>query len=133
MENFIRNLSGQIFEQGEKLESEALIVAQKILVNNGMDFIPHSYSSFLKVYNGIKRDGAYLFGATIDDDLDIVDKNKDMMKPENSLLLGYNEFDLLIFNYATKKYQIVDREDFDVIDEYNEDEISYALGQIFNV
>ena len=56
-----------------------------------------------------------------------------MMKPENSLLLGYNEFDLLIFNYATKKYQIVDREDFDVIDEYNEDEISYALGQIFNV
>ena len=103
MENFIRNLSGQIFEQGEKLESEALIVAQKILVNNGMDFIPHSYSSFLKVYNGIKRDGAYLFGATIDDDLDIVDKNKDMMKPENSLLLGYNEFDLLIFNYETKK------------------------------
>ena len=133
MENFIRNLSGQIFEQGEKLESEALIVAQKILVNNGMDFIPHSYSSFLKVYNGIKRDGAYLFGATIDDDLDIVDKNKDMMKPENSLLLGYNEFDLLIFNYAIKKYQIVDREDFDIIDEYNEDEISYALGQIFNV
>ena len=133
MENFIRNLSGQIFEQGEKLESEALIVAQKILVNNGMDFIPHSYSSFLKVYNGFKRDGAYLFGASIDDDLDIVDKNKDMMKPENSLLLGYNEFDLLIFNYATKKYQIVDREDFDIIDEYNEDEISYALGQIFNV
>lgn len=133
MDNFVKSLAGKKFEQGEDLESEALIVAQKVLVNEGMDFIPHSYSSFLKVYNGIKRDGAYLFGATIDDDLDIIDKNKEMIKPKDSLLLGYNEFDLLVFNYKIKKYQIVDREDFDIIDEYNEDEISYALGQIFNV
>ena len=133
MDNFVKSLAGKKFEQGEDLESEALIVAQKVLVNEGMDFIPHSYSSFLKVYNGIKRDGAYLFGATIDDDFDIIDKNKEMIKPKDSLLLGYNEFDLLVFNYKIKKYQIVDREDFDIIDEYNEDEISYALGQIFNV
>ena len=103
------------------------------MVNSGLDFIPSSYASFLKNYNGIKANGAYLFGATVDDELDIVDKNKEMLKPDGSLLLGYNDFDLFIFNYQTHQYQIVDREDLSVLDSYSEKELDFALTQIFDI
>ena len=56
-----------------------------------------------------------------------------MAKPDDSLLLGYNDFDLLVFNFANKQYQIVDREDMEVLDSYPETEMDYALAQIFNV
>lgn len=119
--------------KGEDLDSESLIVAQKLLVNMHLDFLPHSYVNFLKHYNGIKADGAFLFGATVDDDLDIIDKNEQLKRPKNCILLGYNEFDILVYNFKKRRYQIIDSEDFAIIDEYNEDEIGYALSQIFNV
>ena len=133
MLNFLSQLNPQNLTQGEKLETEALIVAQKLLVNSGLNFIPDSYIDFLKHYNGIKANGAYLFGATIDNDLDIVDKNEQMIKPDGSLLLGYNDFDLLVYNYQNRCYQIIDRDDLNVLDSYKENELDYALNQIFNV
>ena len=133
MSLFIKSLSRKKFSAGENLEADALIVAQKILCKLGFSFIPKSYVDFLYLFNGIKANGAYLFGASVDDDLDIVDKNKIMTKPENSLLLGYNDFDLLVFNFSNQCYQIIDRDDFSVLDEYNEDNLDYALAQIFNV
>ena len=48
MGSFIRNLKNRRFAQGEKLDAESLIVAQKILVNMKLDFLPHSYTEFLK-------------------------------------------------------------------------------------
>lgn len=133
MLNFLSQLNPQNLTQGEKLETEALIVAQKLLVNSGLNFIPNSYIDFLKHYNGIKANGAYLFGATVDNDLDIVDKNEQMIKPDGSLLLGYNDFDLLVYNYQNRCYQIIDRDDLNVLDSYKENELDYALNQIFNV
>lgn len=133
MSNFLEQLKTQKFGTGEKLEAEALITAQKILFNMGLVGIPQTYADFLRQYNGIKANGAYLFGATVDNDLDIVDLNEQMAKPDDSLLLGYNDFDLLVFNFANKQYQIVDREDMEVLDSYPETEMDYALAQIFNV
>lgn len=133
MTSFTEEIRNRQFVSGEPLISEALIVAQKVFFNYGMAGIPASYADFLKQYNGIKSGGAYLFGATVDDDLDIIDKNLQMSKPENTLLLGYNDFDLLVFDYTTKSYQIVDRLDFAVLENYTEDEIDFALRQIFNV
>lgn len=128
----MQSLKNRKIFKGEDLDSESLIVAQKLLVNMHLDFLPHTYVEFLKNFNGIKAGGAYLFGATVDDDLDIIDKNEQMRRPKNCILLGCNEFDLLVFNYKTHLYQIIDREDFAVIDEYSETEAGYALSQIFN-
>lgn len=133
MSDFTEELKYHHFSKGEKLEAEALIIAQKILVNSGLDFIPQTYIDFLKHYNGLKKDGAYLFGATVDDELDIVDKNEQMPKPAGTLLLGCNEFDLLVFDYQNNQYQIVDREDLKVLDSYPEKQLEYALVQILNV
>lgn len=132
MKSFMEYIKQQKFFQGEKLEPEALIIAQKILHNMGLDFIPPSYVSFLKHYNGIKFDGAYLFGATVDDDLDIVDKNAQIKKPHNTILLGYNDFDLLCYNFLLKQYQIVDRNDFEILDTFSDEEYEYALSKIMN-
>ncbi len=121
------------FAQGEPLEAEALIVAQKILVNSGLDFIPRKYTDFLHHYNGIKANGAYLFGASVDDELDIVDRNGLMRKPNGTILLGCNPFDILVYNYQLKQYQIIDKEDFEVLDSYAEEELDQALIQIFDV
>ena len=56
-----------------------------------------------------------------------------MLKPYGTLILGYNDFDLLIFNYQTHQYQIVDREDLSVLDSYSEKELDFALTQIFDI
>lgn len=133
MKRFMDLIKNQNYHHGETLEPEALIVAQKGLCNMGLDFIPPSYADFLKHYNGIKYDGSYLFGATVDDDLDILDKNEQMSRPENCILLGCNEFDLLCYNYRQKVYQIVDRTDFEVLDIYADGERDMALAQILNL
>ena len=133
MTKFIDEIRNKKFAQGEKLESEALIVAQKVLCNMGLDFLPPSYVNFLRHYNGIKYDGAYLFGATVDDDLDIIDQNEQRQRPKNTVLLGCNDFDLLGFNYTKKEYQIIDRADFEVRERFAEDEADMALARIFDV
>ena len=133
MKNFLQYLEGKSFRAGEPLEKEAVIVAQKVLYNMGMDFIPQSYVAFLKHYNGIKANGSFLFGATVDDDLDIIDQNEQLPRPENVILLGCNEFDYLVYNYVLREYQIIDREDFEVLEKYTEKELGNALNEIFNV
>lgn len=133
MVNFAEQLKNQNLSAGEKLEPEALIVAQKVLFGMGLNGIPRSYSDFLKKYNGVKANGAYLFGATVDTELDIIDCNEQMLKPDGTLLLGYNDFDLLVFDFSNKQYQIIDREDMKVLDSYPESEMDYALAQIFNI
>ncbi|MBP5215847.1 MAG: hypothetical protein J6039_04750 [Alphaproteobacteria bacterium] len=133
IQNFINSLQDRKCYHGEPLEPEALIVAQKYLYNMGLGSIPASYSEFLKHYNGLKYDGSYLFGATVDDDLDIIDKNEQMNKPQNCMLLGYNDFDLLCYNGGKKQYQIVDRSDFAVLETYDENECGSALSEIFKL
>ena len=133
MSGFTDELKDKKITQGEKLESEALIVAQKVLCNMGLDFLPASYVAFLRQYNGIKFDGSYLFGATVDDDLDIIDKNEELPHIGKVVWLGYNDFDLLGFDYDKKQYQIYDREDMSVRETFSEDEIDLALSRIFNV
>ncbi len=131
MNTFLDEIKNKKIAHGEKLESEALIIAQKVLHNMGLGMIPKSYADFLRSYNGLKFDGSYLFGATVDDDLDIIDKNEQMRKPKDTVLLGYNDFDLLCYNFQQKEYQIIDRGDFKVTDRYSEDELDYALCKIF--
>ncbi len=133
MSGFTDELKDKKIAQGEKLESEALIVAQKVLCNMGLDFLPASYVAFLRQYNGIKFDGSYLFGATVDDDLDIIDKNEELPHIGKVVWLGYNDFDLLGFDYDKKQYQVYDREDMSVRETFSEDEIDSALSRIFNV
>ena len=131
--NFLQYLKEKTFQEGEPLESEAMIVAQKVLHNMGLDFIPPAYIAFLKHHNGIKADGSYLFGATVDDELDIIDQNEQLPRPENTILLGCNEFDMLGYNYEKKEYQIIDRQDLEILDNYAEDDLGAALGAIFQV
>ena len=133
MRRFVDTLKGKNFFHGEKLEAEALIIAQKVLHNMGLGFIPQSYVDFLKVYNGIKFDGFYLFGATVDDDLDIIDQNEKMDKPLQTILLGYNDFDLLCYNFILKQYQIIDRSDGQVIETFADNECDYALSRIMTI
>lgn len=132
MNTFLDEIKNKKIAHGEKLESEALIIAQKVLHNMGLGMIPKSYADFLRSYNGLKFDGSYLFGATVDDDLDIIDKNEQMQKPKNTVLLGYNDFDLLCYDYKAGEYQIIDRGDFKVTDRYSEAELDYALCRIFD-
>ena len=133
MANFLEDLKNKTFVQGEKLESEALIIAQKILCNMGLSFLPSSYADFLKRYNGIKANDSFLFGATVDDDLDIIDKNEQMSKPNGTVLLGYNKTYLLCYNYDLKEYHIVNRQDFSVAERHPENERDDALAKILKV
>lgn len=131
MNKFIDEIKGKKIAHGEKLESEALIIAQKVLHNMGLGMIPKSYSDFLWHYNGLKFEGSYLFGATVDDDLDIIDKNEQIKKPKDMILLGCNDFDLLCYDCKAADYKIIDRSDFKVIERYADNELDFALSKIF--
>ena len=52
--SFLDLIKQKNVSKGEDLESEALIVAQKVLCNMGLDLIPKSYSDFMHHYNGVK-------------------------------------------------------------------------------
>lgn len=133
MTDFINELKNKKCAAGEKLEAEALIIAQKVLCNMGLDFIPPSYVDFMRQYNGVKYDGSFLFGATVDDDLDIIDKNEQINKPDNTIVLGCNDFDLLCYDFKQKKYLIIDRSDFKTLSSYSENERDSALYHIFKI
>lgn len=133
LKDFLQYLASVAFIEGEPLESEAVIVAQKVLHNMGLDFIPSTYVAFLKHHNGVKADGCYLFGATVDDEMDIIDQNEQLPRPEKTILLGCNEFDMLGYNYELKEYQIIDRKDLEILDSYAEDDVAVALNAIFQV
>ena len=51
MNRFIDEIKDKNFTQGEKLEPEALIIAQKVLHNMKLGLIPQSYADFLKKFN----------------------------------------------------------------------------------
>ena len=102
----------------------------RVLLLGGLYRLKLSSSQTVKPGDRIKLTSD---GATVDNDLDIVDQNSLLRKPRNVILLGHNDFDFLAYNYLLNCYQIIDRDDLAVLDTYEETELDLALAEIFNV
>ena len=109
---------------GKPVNTKKIILAQKELIQNGNAAIPESFLQFLRRYNGISYDGARIFGIATEGRifLDIVPANQ--MSPfsgqNNLIILGCDEFDYLANNTECQQYQIIDKEDLEVLEEHSE-------------
>lgn len=107
----------------EPLSPQDLIYAQKTLLKFGFAEIPEEVCKFLHQINGFTYEGSHIFGI-IPEPLNFMDiinvniLNKEKLK-QDQLILADNEFDFLIFDNKSKSYQIVDKQDLAVLEEYN--------------
>lgn len=107
----------------EPLSPQNLIYAQKTLLKFGFAEIPEEACNFLHHINGFTDEGCHIFGI-IPEPLNFMDiinvniLNKEKLK-QKQLILADNEFDFLIFDSKSKSYQIIDKQDLAVLEEYN--------------
>ncbi len=103
------------------LKAPEIIACQKSLRLNGLAAVPPDFIEFLHHFNGLIFRGAYLFGICPLGDffLDILKENILFCLPHSpALLLGYNEYDFLAYNPELQCYQIIDKDDAEVLHSY---------------
>jgi len=128
----IISIEGLVF--GEKLTAENVEKSIEKMKMNHLSFYPNEFLNFLKEVNGVRYDGASIFGiSNVDIDIieDIVDRNVELSHLQDTgCFLGENEFDYLFYNKELKEYQIVDKMDMEVLENYSEldDAIAHVLS-----
>ncbi|MDR1694193.1 MAG: hypothetical protein LBR70_03255 [Lactobacillaceae bacterium] len=106
---------------------------QRALVENKIATIPNSFIDFLESINGINYKGGEIFGINPPSNLagDILDINlkQERFIKSKYIILGVDDFDYLVYNQEKSLYQIIDKSDLEVLEEYPEAEraISYIL------
>ena len=134
-EHFIEQLKKNRYSRiNTPLDTKQAILLQKELNDNEFATIPDSFMQILHTSNGISCDSAVILGTYTNDPLkDIVSQNIRFDTDKNTLLLGISEMDLLVYKPQEKIYQIVDRDDADVLDEYDEGNLLKALSAFLKI
>lgn len=120
---------------GKPVDSRKIILCQKELMKNQIAPIPNPFLELLHTYNAISYDGAEIFGISPNEKffLDILKANQ--MSPFTDktkfVVLGCDEFDYMVYNTTNSTYQIIDKEDLEVLEEYTE--IEQALYHILKI
>ncbi len=114
--------------------TEQIIRAQQDLKINNIAAIPQDFTELLHQINTIEYDGCYLFGINPRSYyLDIFAENEmiDLPNKENLLILGYDEFDYLIYNHTKECYQIIDKDSIEVIQTFSN--LTKAIKYLFKI
>lgn len=100
--------------------SDQIIRTQQELHLNNLPAIPEDYVEFLRHCNIVSFDGNSLYGINPNGySGDILSENLNQHLPlSDILILGANDFDLLAYNAAQNIYQIIDKDDFKVLQTY---------------
>ena len=120
---------------GSPVNVKKIILCQKELTQNHNAMIPEDFLGLLHNFNAVAYDGAKIFGISPNGKIfmDIVLANQ--MSPlagnPNIVVLGCDEFDYLAYNTETQTYQIIDKEDLEVLEEYSE--IEPAVKHILKI
>ena len=114
---------------GEVLTKDNLVKLEKL------GFVPSEYISFIKEANGVKYNGASIYGVRtkkLDSFDDVVFNNLECNDDlDKLLLLGDNEYDYLFYNKEIKEYQIVDKMDMEMLESYSE--LDDAIARILSI
>lgn len=134
----------KLFEQLQKINSEQLghpvnvkkiILCQKELMQNHNAMIPDGFLDFLHRFNAVSYDGAKIFGIAPDNkifmDLAAANRMSPLSGNSQMVVLGCDEFDYIAYNTQKSVYQIIDKEDLEVLEEYSD--IEQALRHILKI
>lgn len=109
------------FEKAPKVET--LIFAQKTLASLGLCSLPQEMATFLNDVNVFCAEDTRIYGICPhpDETLDIVNANVfwKFFTKGKSLVLAENDFDILLYVPENSCYQIVDKQDGDVLEVYS--------------
>lgn len=125
----------QLIKLGSPVKAKDIILCQKQLLSNRFPTIPDSFLKILHTFNAVSFNGSHIFGISPENQYltDIFKANISHNRNPNILLLGCNEFDYLGYNQLSKSYQIIDKEDAEVLEEYPERELELALTYILKI
>ncbi len=136
MNNIIQHIKQiTVAHLASPVNTQKIILCQKELTQNGNAMLPNAFLDILHSFNAVSYDGARIFGINPESKvfMDIVLANQ--MSPlagkQNMVLLGCDEFDYLAYNAQTQTYQIIDKEDLEVLEEYSE--IEPAIKHILKI
>ena len=116
------------------VDTKQSILLQKELNDNEFAPIPESFMQVLHASNGISYDSSVILGTFTHEPLqDIVSQNIRFGTDENTLILGLSEMDFFVYKPKKKTYQIVDRDDFEVLSEYPEEDVLKAIEAFLRV
>lgn len=120
---------------GKPVDTTKIILCQKELAQNNVAPIPTQFLELLHNFNGVSYDGAQVFGIfpiekTFQDivKVNLISPFQDKSK---RIVLGRDEFDYMTYNTQTSTYQIIDKEDLEVLEEYTD--IEQALYYILKI
>jgi len=116
-------------------QQSEIIECQKELRLNRIAPIPEDYLVFLHHTNGLSCNDAWLAGIYPHDTQvpDICRLNRQVHHPlsRDLIILGADDFDYLGFNHKWQVYQIIDKDDLEVLEEYQN--LEQALNYILKI
>ncbi len=136
MQNFINKIN-QIFGivTDSSLTPAQIIRCQKQLKQNNIAPVPDEYLQLLRFSNGLRGNGSLLAGIYPENPEfpDLLRLNLRVRHPlcRDLIILGVNEMDYLGYNHKWQVYQIIDKDDFEVLEEYHE--LTAALNDILKI
>ena len=136
MQNFINKInqiSGIVTDSS--LTPAQIIRCQKQLKQNNIAPVPDEYLQLLRFSNGLRGNGSLLAGIYPENPEfpDLLRLNLRVRHPlcRDLIILGVNEMDYLGYNHKWQVYQIIDKDDFEVLEEYHE--LTAALNEILKI
>ena len=136
MQNFINKIN-QIFGiiTDSSRTPAQIIRCQKQLKQNNIAPVPDEYLQLLRFSNGLRGNGSLLAGIYPENPElpDLLRLNLRVRHPlcRDLIILGVNEMDYLGYNHKWQVYQIIDKDDFEVLEEYHE--LTAALNDILKI
>ena len=136
MQNFINKInqiSGIVTDSS--LTPAQIIRCQKQLKQNNIAPVPDEYLQLLRFSNGLRGNGILLAGI-YPENPELPDLLRLTLRVRHPLcrdliILGVNEMDYLGYNHKWQVYQIIDKDDFEVLEEYHE--LTAALNDILKI
>ena len=120
---------------GKPLQNEQLLRCRQILHQHQIALPPISFIELLRNFNGLLLADAAIFGILPEPGsfAELVAGNLHIAHPLRSdlIFLGGDSFDLLAYNAKYEVYQIIDKQDFEVLEEY--EEFIPALNHILKI
>ena len=114
---------------------QQIIRCQKQLKQNNIAPVPDEYLQLLRFSNGLRGNGSLLAGIYPENPElpDLLRLNLRVRHPlcRDLIILGVNEMDYLGYNHKWQVYQIIDKDDFEVLEEYHE--LTAALNDILKI
>ena len=115
------------------LQIRDIIEAQKDLLQSGFQPLPESFISVLKICNGAQSEGGALLGIAPNDiSLNISNFNKEHNQSTQRIILGYDDFAFLVYDFARQCYLLLDRHDGLELDDFKQSELLSALISILH-